>query len=169
MKKRYLGNKKLEVSEIGLGCMGMSYGRPSYPSEEELIRFVHQAMDMGITMFDTAEVYGDNEELLGKALEGRYGRIVIATKGCNYEVNGKTVINCNPDRIRKSLEGSLRKLKTDYIDLYYVHRYDGVTPIEEVAGLMSEFMKEGKIGNWGMCEVSTQTIRKAIAGNCIYI
>ena len=174
MKYRIIGND-LRVSAIGLGCMGMShaYGEPS--SENDAIKLIETAVDLGCTFFDTAEVYGTadnphhNEELVGKALKNHRNNVVIATKfGISFdtnsgEVNKPLVPNSNPDVIRKSVEGSLKRLNTDHIDLYYQHRYDPNVPIEEVAGVMSDLIKEGKITHWGLSEANEDTIRRANA------
>ena len=161
MQKRKLGN--LEVSEIGLGCMGMSsgYGEPS--DKKEMISLIHKAIDMGVTFFDTAEVYGPftNEELVGEALKPFKNKVVIATKfGIKLE-NFKQVLDAKPETIRKSVEGSLKRLNIETIDLYYLHRVDPNTPIEEVASTIKDLIKEGKVKHWGLSEAGANTIRKA--------
>ena len=167
LKQRKLGNQGLEVSAIGLGCMGMSehYG----PADErESIATVHRAIDLGCTFFDTAEVYGPfhNEELLGRAFKGRRDEIVIATKfGFRIE-NGKqlgTERNSRPEHIRDAVEGSLRRLGTDHIDLLYQHRIDPAVPIEDVAGTVGDLVKQGKVRYFGLSEAGVANIRRAHA------
>lgn len=167
LSKRKLGNQGLEVSAIGLGCMGMSqsYG----PADErESIMTLHRAIELGCTFLDTAEVYGPyaNEELLGRALNGRRDQAVIATKfGFRLE-NGKQVgaeRDSRPQRIREAVEGSLRRLKTDHIDLIYQHRIDPAVPIEDVAGAVGELAKEGKVRFFGLSEAGVANIRRAHA------
>ncbi|MDE6054046.1 MAG: aldo/keto reductase [Lachnospiraceae bacterium] len=166
MKRRKLGKAGLEVSAIGLGCMGMSQSYPPFPEKEEMVRFIHQAVDMGQNFFDTSELYGiyRNEELLGEALESCRNKAVIATKfGWDIQ-NGKVCgLDSRPETIRRAVEGSLKRLRTDHIDLYYQHRVDPEVPIEEVAGTMSELAQEGKILCWGLSEAGTATIRRADA------
>lgn len=155
--------RSLEVSALGLGCMGMNYGYGSSVDTDEMITLIRHAYDLGVTFFDTAEVYGPytNEELVGKALKPIRNNVVIATKfGIEFK-NGKIIQNAKPDVIRKSLEGSLRRLQVDCIDLYYLHRVDSNTPIEEVANTMQLCIKEGKIKHWGLSEAGLDTIRKA--------
>jgi aryl-alcohol dehydrogenase-like predicted oxidoreductase len=165
--KRKLGSQGLEVSAIGLGCMGMSqsYG----PADEgESIATLHRAIELGCTFFDTAEVYGPftNEELLGRALEGRRGQVVIATKfGFRIE-EGKRFggeRDSSPARIRAAVEGSLRRLGTDYIDLLYQHRVDPAVPMEDVAGTVGELVNEGKVRFFGLSEAGIANIRRAHA------
>ena len=161
MKKRILGD--LEVSAIGLGCMGMSHGYGPASNKKDMIYLIHQAFDMGITFFDTAECYGpfENENLVGEALEKYRDKVVIATKfGIQIE-NGKQILNAKPDTIKKSIDGSLKRLKTDCIDLYYLHRVDPNTPIEEVALTIKDLIKEGKVKHWGLSEAGVNTIKKA--------
>jgi aryl-alcohol dehydrogenase-like predicted oxidoreductase len=165
MKKRRLGNSGLEVSAIGLGCMGMSmsYGPPA--DKKEMITLIHKAIESGVTFFDTAEIYGSytNEELLGEALAPFRDQVVIATKfGIKLE-NGGQVQDSRPERIRQSIEGSLKRLKTDTIDLYYQHRVDTNVPIEDVAGTVKELIQEGKVKYFGLSEAGVQTIRRAHA------
>ncbi len=165
MQKRKLGNTGLEVSAIGLGCMGMSYGYGQTHDKKEMISLIHAAVDRGVTFFDTAEVYGPyiNEELVGEALEPFKGNVAIATKfGIKME-NGKQVLDSKPEHIRQSVEGSLKRLRVDCIDLYYQHRVDPNVPIEEVAGLVQELIKEGKVKCWGLSEAGVDTIRRAHA------
>ncbi len=163
MKKRTLGKNGLVVSEIGLGCMtiGKDY---SEESKKEAIKIIRRAHEMGVTMFDTAECYGGgyrNESLVGEALKPIRDRVVIATKcGVMFE-NGHMIINSRPERIREAIEGSLKRLQTDHIDLYYTHRVDPEVPIEEVAGVMEQLYKEGKILNWGISEPNMDTLRRA--------
>ena len=172
MEKRYLGKDKLEVSAVGLGCMGFTQSYPPFLPEEESIKVLRAAVDMGVTFFDTAEVYGPfkNEELLGKALSPVRDKVVIATK-FGYDLNNYVLDESNrpvslssrPENIRRAVEGSLKRLKTDRIDLYYQHRVDPDTPIEEVAQTAAELIKEGKILHWGLSEASAATVRKAHA------
>lgn len=154
MKKRVLGKSGLEVSAIGLGCMGMSYAHGPIPEKKDMIELIHNAVDLGVTFFDTAEAYGPytNEELLGEALQPYRKDVVIGTK-----FGGSS----RPEHIRECVEGSLKRLRTDYIDLYYQHRVDPNVPIEEVAGTMQELIDEGKILHWGMSEAAAETVRRA--------
>ncbi|WP_338786180.1 aldo/keto reductase [Metabacillus sp. FJAT-53654] len=165
MQKRKLGKSDLEVSAIGLGCMGMSHGYGPAPDKKEMISLIHSAIDRGVTFFDTAEVYGPyvNEELVGEALAPFKGKVVIATKFGIQMVNGKQILDSNPEQIRKSVEGSLERLKVDTIDLYYQHRVDPNVPIEEVAGVVQDLIKEGKVKHWGLSEAGVETIRRAHA------
>lgn len=163
MKKRILGNYGLETSEVGFGCMGLNYHRGRAKDRREMISVVHSAIDAGITMFDTAEVYGPytNEELVGEALVGQRSKVQIATKG-GFNITGLTnELDSRPESIHLSVEGSLKRLQTDYIDLYYIHRVDPKVPIEEVALTMQQLKKEGKILHWGLSEASAETIRRA--------
>ena len=159
MKKRFLGKEKLEVSSIGLGCMGMSFNQGYIPPEKDMIDLIHRAIDMGITFFDTAQVYGPNtnEELLGKALKGKRDKVVIATKFGFHE--GK--ITSDPKIIRETVEGSLKRLQVDTIDLLYQHRVDPNTPIELVAETVKELIKEGKVKHWGLSEAGINTLKRA--------
>ena len=162
--KRKLG-PSLEVSSLGLGCMGMSqsYGAAD---EQESIATVHRAIDLGVTLFDTAEVYGPftNEELLGRALRGKRDEVVIATKfGWNIEDGKVNGITSRPERIRTAVEGSLRRLGIETIDLLYQHRVDPEVPIEDVVGVMSELVRQGKVRYLGLSEAGAQTIRRAHA------
>lgn len=156
MKKRILGKCGLEVSALGLGCMGMSYAHGPIPEKKDMIELLHNAVDIGVDFFDTAEGYGPytNEELLGEALEPYRKKVIIGTK-----FGGSS----RPEHIRECLEGSLKRLRTDYIDIYYQHRVDPDVPIEEVAGTMQELIKEGKILHWGMSEAAANTVRRAHA------
>lgn len=163
MHKRKLGNSNLEVSSIGLGCMGMSHGYGPASDKKEMISLINKAIDRGVTFFDTAEVYGPylNEELVGEALAPFKGKVLIATKFGIQMVNGKQVLDSKPEHIRQSVEGSLKRLKVDTIDLYYQHRVDPSVPIEEVAGTIQDLIKEGKIKYWGLSEAGVETIRRA--------
>lgn len=165
MKKRHLGKSGLEVSAIGLGCMGLSYPLNTEADKKERISLIRAAIERGVTFFDTAEVYGPytNENLVGEALSPFKGKVVIATKFGIREVDGKQVLNSRPERIRQSVEGSLKRLKVDAIDLYYQHRVDPDVPIEEVAGTVQDLVKEGKVKHWGLSEAGVQTIRRAHA------
>jgi aryl-alcohol dehydrogenase-like predicted oxidoreductase len=166
MEKRILG-KDLEVSAMGLGCMGMTHGFGDLSDEDEMIEVIRGAVKAGITMFDTAECYQNddgtvyNETLVGKALKPYRDQVVIATKCGIKVINGKQVLDSRPEVIRDSLEGSLKRLQTDYVDLYYLHRVDPNTPIEVVAQTMKELMEEGKIKHWGLSEAGIETIKKA--------
>ena len=165
MHKRKLGNRGPEVSSLGLGCMGMSqsYGMP--PDKQAMIELIRVAVDRGITFFDTAEIYGPfiNEELVGEALEPLRRQVVIATKfGIKYE-NGQQLQDSRPERITQSVEGSLKRLRTDVIDLYYQHRVDPNVPIEDVAGTVKELIQQGKVKHFGMSEAGVKTIRRAHA------
>ncbi len=170
MKKRYLGQNKLEVSCIGLGCMGFTQSYPPFPKKKESIETIRKAYELGVTFFDTAEVYGpfENEEILGEALEPFRDNVVIATKFGydfdNYKLdasNRPTGLSSRPETIKKAVEGSLKRLRTDRIDLYYQHRVDPNVPIEEVAGCVKELINEGKVLNWGLSEASAKTVRRA--------
>jgi len=169
MQKRKLGESGLEVSAIGLGCMGMSfaYGRPEERDERESIATIHRAIDLGVTFFDTAEAYGPhtNEELLARALAGRRDRVVIATK-FGFMFDGKGAIagtDSRPAHIREVVEASLRRLRTDHIDLLYQHRVDRNVPIEDVVGAMAMLVREGKVRHLGLSEAGEQTLRRAHA------
>jgi len=152
MQIRKLGTSGLEVSAIGLGCMGMSYAYGEIPDKNKMISLIHSAVEHGITLFDTAEMYGPftNEELLGEALAPFRDKVVIATKFGIKMHDGKQVQDSSPDWIRKSIEGSLKRLKSDVIDLYYQHRVDTTIPIEDVAGTIKDLILEGKIKHWGL-------------------
>ena len=154
----------MEVSALGFGCMGLNYHRSQYPDKKQAIYLLHQAVDHGITLFDTAETYGPfiNEELVGEGLKGYGDKIKITTKfGFNYNGNKVTGLNSSPKRIREMVEQSLKRLQRDHIDMLYQHRFDPNTPIEEVAETVKNLIKEGKVKHWGICEVSAATIRKA--------
>jgi len=169
MQKRRLGKSNLEVSALGLGCMGMSFSYGTVHDENEMISLMHRAVDMGVTFFDTAEVYGPftNERLVGKALSPIREKVVIATKfGFNCEPNGRPgtqTLNSHPEHIRKVADESLERLKTDYIDLYYQHRVDPDVPIEDVAGAVKDLIAAGKVKHFGLSEAGAQTIRRAHA------
>ena len=164
MQTRTLGNS-LKVSALGLGCMGMSqsYGTP--PDKQAMIALIRTAFDRGTTFFDTAEIYGPhkNEELVGEALEPLRKQVVIATKfGIKY-VDGQQAQDSRPEVIRQSVEGSLQRLRTDVIDLYYQHRVDPTVPIEDVAGTVKDLIQQGKVKHFGMSEAGVKTIRRAHA------
>lgn len=166
MKKRKLGNSGLEVSAIGFGCMGMSQSYPPFPEKGEAISLLRSAVELGVTFFDTAEVYGPytNEELVGEALEPYRDKVVIATKFGYHIQNGKSAgLDSRSETIRKAVEGSLKRLRTDHIDLLYQHRVDPNVPIEEVAETVGQLMKEGKVLYWGLSEAGAQTVRRAHA------
>ncbi|MET4683299.1 aldo/keto reductase [Brevundimonas faecalis] len=165
MKMRKLGHGGPEVSAVGLGCMGMSafYGGAD---EAQSIAVIHRALDLGVTLFDTAEMYGPhtNEVLLGKALKGRRDEAFIATKfGINRQPDGSAVTDGSPANVRRAVEGSLSRLGVDHIDLYYQHRIDPNTPIEETVGAMAELVKEGKVRFLGLSEAAPATLRRAHA------
>jgi len=172
MQKRKLGNSGLEVSALGLGCMGMSFGYGSPKEKTEMITLLHAAVERGVTFFDTAEVYGPfiNEELVGEALAPVRNQVVIATKfGFNTQVDprnpkpGESPLNSRPEHIKEGAEASLKRLKTDVIDLFYQHRVDPDVPIEEVAGAVKDLIQEGKVKHFGLSEAGVQTIRRAHA------
>lgn len=161
------GAAALEVSALGFGVMGMTYNRSQYPDRQACIRLLHEAVDRGITLFDTAIIYGPltNELLAGEALSEFKGRINVTTKFGHEVINGKGTgrQDSRPATVRRYCEESLRRLRTDSIPLFYQHRFDPNVPIEEVAGTISDLIKEGKVQRWGLCEVSPETIRKAHA------
>ncbi|GHO77735.1 oxidoreductase [Ktedonobacter sp. SOSP1-85] len=166
MQTRVLSKTQLMVSELGFGCMGLTgfYGTPL--NEEEAIRVIHRAIDLGVTFFDTAEAYGPftNEKLLGRALKGRRDSVMIATKfGWEWREHGERRPNSRPDHIVKVVDESLQRLQTDYIDLYYQHRLDPQVPIEETVGTLAELVKQGKLRHIGLSEVGPKTIRRAHA------
>jgi aryl-alcohol dehydrogenase-like predicted oxidoreductase len=169
MQKRKLGNSQLEVSAIGFGCMGMSFGYGPPKDKQEMTSLLHAAVDRGVTFFDTAEVYGPllNEELVGEALAPFRGKVVIATK-FGWEANpndgGKwSALNSKPEHIKQVAEASLKRLKVDAIDLFYQHRVDLNVPIEDVAGAVKDLIQEGKVQHFGLSEASAKTIRRAHA------
>jgi aryl-alcohol dehydrogenase-like predicted oxidoreductase len=167
MQKRKLGNSNLEVSALGLGCMGMSFGLGPPADKQEMIALIGTAVERGVTFFDTAEVYGPytNEELVGEALAPFRGRVLIATKfgfAPNPEDGGKwSALNSRPEHIKEVAEGSLKRLKVDSIDLFYQHRVDPNVPIEEVAGAVKNLIQQGKVKHFGLSEPGVQTIRRA--------
>lgn len=165
MEKRILGNQGLEVSALGLGCMGLTFGYGPATDEKEAINLIRNAYDLGVTFFDTAEAYsqGGNEILLGKAVQPFRDQVVIATKFGFLDGDGTKGLDSRPERIREVVENSLKYLQTDYIDLLYQHRVDPNVPIEEVAGTISDLIKEGKVKHWGLSEAGADTIRKAHA------
>ncbi|MBW1655808.1 aldo/keto reductase [Flavobacterium quisquiliarum] len=165
MQTRKLGNSGLEVSALGLGCMGMSFGYGPAHDKNEMINLLRSAYEKGITFFDTAECYGPflNEELLGEALAPFRDKIVIATKFGFLEGDSKKGLDSRPEWIRKSIEGSLKRLNTDVIDLYYQHRVDPNVPMEEVAGTIKDLIQEGKVKHFGLSEAGTESIRRAHA------
>jgi aryl-alcohol dehydrogenase-like predicted oxidoreductase len=167
MQKRKLGKNELEVSALGLGCMGMSFGFGAPADKNEMIKLIHAAVEKGVTFFDTAEVYGPftNEELVGEALAPFKGKVVIATKfGWKPNAEGKwTDLNSRPEHIKAVAEASLKRLKVDAIDLFYQHRVDLNVPIEDVAGAVKDLIKEGKVKYFGLSEAGVKTIRKAHA------
>jgi len=167
MQKRKLGKSNLEVSALGLGCMGMSFSYPPFPDKREMISLIRAAVDRGVTFFDTAEVYGPftNEELVGEALAPVREQVVIATKfGFRLGPDGKQLgQDSRPEHIKQVVEGSLKRLKTDVIDLFYQHRVDINVPIEDVAGAVRDLIQEGKVKHFGLSEAGVKTIRRAHA------
>jgi len=166
MKKRKLGNDGLEVSAIGLGCMGMSYAYGPAPDRKEMIALIRKAVERGVTFFDTAQVYGPftNEELVGEALAPFRGQVMIASKfGLRINSNGQQVVDSRPEYIKESVEASLKRLKVDTIDLFYQHRVDPNVPIEDVARAVKELIREGKVKHFGLSEAGVQTVRRAHA------
>jgi aryl-alcohol dehydrogenase-like predicted oxidoreductase len=168
MQKRKLGNSNWEVSTLGLGCMRMSHDESPIPDKQEMISFIHTAVDRGITFFDTAEVYGPftNEELVGEALEPLRGQVVIATKfGFKHDPNAgpspRFGLDSRPEQIKRVAEASLKRLRVEAIDLFYQHRVDPNVPIEDVAGAVKELIQEGKVKHFGLSEAGAQTIRRA--------
>src|SRR5258705_758982 len=170
MQKRKLGKSDLEVSAMGLGCMGMSFSYGPPKDKREMTDVLHAAVDRGITFFDTAEVYGPfiNEELVGEALAPFQGKVVIATKfgfdlsGCDNRP-GAAGLNSQPEHIKRAVEGSLKRLKVEAIDLLYQHRVDPNVPIEDVAGAVKDLIQAGKVKHFGLSEAGAQTIRRAQA------
>ncbi len=165
MRKRQLGKSGLEVSELGLGCMGLTFGYGPATDEKQAIALIQKAQDLGVTFFDTAEAYsqGGNEELLGKAVKSFRNDIVLATKFGFKNGNPAEGLDSRPERIREVVENSLKHLKTDYIDLLYQHRVDPNIPIEDVAGTVKDLIEEGKVKHFGLSEANASTIRKAHA------
>ena len=169
MQKRKLGNSNLEVSALGLGCMGMSFGYGPPADKQEMISLIRSAVERGVTFFDTAEVYGPftNEELVGEALAPFRGQVVIATKfGWKPASDGESrwsELDSRPEHIKEVAEGSLKRLRVDAIDLFYQHRVDPDMPIEDVAGAVKDLIQEGKVKHFGLSEAGVQTIRRAHA------
>lgn len=167
MKTTALGRGGLEVGRLGLGCMGMSaFYSGAGTDDAESIRVIHRAIDLGVTLLDTAEMYGPytNEELLGRALAGRRDEVVLASKfGIRAAEDGSRRIDGTPENVRRSIEGTLKRLDTDHLDLYYQHRIDPDTPIEETVGALAELVQEGKIRSIGLSEAAPDTIRRAHA------
>ncbi len=169
MQERKLGRSNLRVSALGLGCMGMSWSYAPIPDRSEMISLLRAAVERGVTFFDTAEVYGPyaNEELLGEALAPFRGQVVIATKfGWKPATAGEarwSLLDSSPQHIKKVIEGSLKRLRVEAIDLYYQHRVDPKTPIEDVAGALRDLIQQGKVKHFGLSEASAQTIRRAHA------
>lgn len=167
MQKRKLGSGGLEVSAIGLGCMGLSFGYGPATDTQQAIKLIRSAFERGVTFFDTAEAYGPykNEELLGEALEPVRDQVVIATKfGFEFDAEGgQSGMNSRPEHVRDVAEAALKRLKTDVIDLFYQHRVDPNVPIEDVAGAVKDLIREGKVKHFGLSEASAQTIRRAHA------
>ena len=170
MQRRRLGNSSLEVSALGLGCMGISFGLGPGISKAEGVALIRVAVDEGVTFFDTAEVYGPfvNEEVVGEALEPFRDQVIIATKfGFNVDASGvqhnDPPLNSRPEHIRQVAEASLKRLRTDRIDLFYQHRVDPAVPIEDVAGTLKELIDEGKVRHWGLSEAGVEVIRRAHA------
>ncbi len=169
MQKRKLGKSGLEVSALGLGCMGLSFSYKPFPEKHEVIALLRAAVERGVTFFDTAEVYGPftNEELVGEALEPFGEQVVIATK-FGFDINpngsrGPKGTNSSPEKIKQAVEGSLKRLKIDVIDLYYQHRVDPNVPIEDTAGAVKDLIAAGKVKHFGLSEAGAQTIRRAHA------
>src|SRR5471030_2484583 len=167
MQKRKLGKSNLEVSAIGLGCMGMSFGYGPPKDKHEMISVIRAAVELGVTFFDTAEVHGPfiNEELVGEALAPMRAQVVIATKfGFQFDETGKQAgLNSRPEHIKQVAEASLKRLKTNVIDLFYQHRVDPDVPIEDVAGAVKDLIQQGKVKHFGLSEAGVQTIRRAHA------
>jgi aryl-alcohol dehydrogenase-like predicted oxidoreductase len=167
MQKRTLGKSGLEVSAIGLGCMGMSHSYAPFPDRNDMIALIRTAVERGVTFFDTAEVYGPftNEDLVGEALAPVREKVVIATKfGFKFGPNGQPMgLDSRPEHIKQAVEGSLKRLRTNVIDLYYQHRVDPNVPIEDVAGAVKDLIRDGKVKHFGMSEAGVQTIRRADA------
>src|SRR6266550_3454564 len=166
METRKLGNSNLEVSALGLGCMGMSVGYGPAADKQEMISLIRVAVERGVTFFDTAEAYGPftNEELVGEALAPMRHHVVIATKfGFKFDAGKQSGLDSRPAHIREVAEASLKRLKTDVIDLFYQHRVDPGVPIEDVAGVVKELIRAGKVKHFGLSEAGVQTIRRAHA------
>lgn len=168
MEKRRIGRNGPEVSAIGLGCMGMTHGYGPVHPKAEMVKLIHEAIALGVTFFDTAECYvhgpDKNEDLVGEALEGHRQNVVLATKcGITITDDGRQVQDARPETIRRAIEGSLKRLRTDYVDLYYLHRVDPNVPVEDVAGVMADLIREGKILHWGLSEAGPKTLARAQA------
>src|SRR5580704_7951167 len=166
MQKRKLGKSGLEVSAIGLGCMGMTFSYTPFPEKKDMIVLMSKAIEQGVTFFDTAEVYGpyNNEELVGEALAPFRKQVTIATKfGFKFQDGKQIGIDSSTENIKKAVEGSLKRLKIDVIDLLYQHRVDPKVPIEDVAGTVKELIQAGKVKHFGLSEAGVQTIRRAHA------
>ncbi|WP_028298633.1 aldo/keto reductase [Olivibacter sitiensis] len=161
MKSRKLGNSGLAVSALGFGAMGLSF--PNAPTKEESVKLIRSAVENGITFFDTAQGYGENELLVGEALEPVRQEVVIATKFGFKNGDGRLGLDSRPENIKAVAEASLKRLRTDVIDVFYQHRYDPNVPIEDVAGAVKDLIQEGKVKYFGLCEVNTEIIRKAHA------
>lgn len=164
MKYRTLGSSGLTVYPVGLGCMGLSQSYPPFPDRREAVAFLRRAVEMGETFFDTSELYGiyANEDLVGEALEPVRDQVVLATKfGWDIREGRCVGLDSRPEAIRRAVEGSLRRLRTDHIDLYYQHRVDPKVPIELVAETMQELIREGKVLHWGLSEPGVETVRRA--------
>jgi aryl-alcohol dehydrogenase-like predicted oxidoreductase len=164
MQKRALGNSGLEVSALGLGCMGMSFGFGPASDKQEMISVIRSAVERGVTFFDTAEVYGPftNEELVGEALAPFRGQVAIATK-FGFKLDPKGGLDSRPEHIRQVAEASLKRLRVDAIDLFYQHRVDPEVPIEDVAGAVKDLIRDGKVRHFGLSEAGVKTIRRAHA------
>jgi aryl-alcohol dehydrogenase-like predicted oxidoreductase len=166
MQERKLGRSNLDVSALGLGCMGMSHGYGPAGDKQEMISLLRSAVDRGVAFFDTAEVYGPftNEALVGEALDPFRRQVVIATKfGIKIDPSGQQVVDSRPEHIKQSAEGSLKRLRVEAIDLYYQHRVDPAVPIEDVAGAVKDLIRAGKVKHFGLSEAGVQTIRRAHA------
>jgi aryl-alcohol dehydrogenase-like predicted oxidoreductase len=168
MQKRKLGRSNLEVSALGLGCMGMSYGYGPAADRKEMVSLIRKAVEQGVTFFDTAEVYGPftNEELVGEALAPFHGQVAIATKfgfNTSADPSKQSELNSRPEQIKRVAEASLKRLKVNAIDLFYQHRVDSNVPIEDVAGAVKDLIQEGKVKHFGLSEAGAQTIRRAHA------
>ena len=164
MQKRKLGKSNLEVSALGFGCMGLSFGYGPAQEKENAVSLIREAFDSGVTFFDTAEVYGAlNEEMVGEALAPIRDQVVIATKFGFKDGDAKTGMDSRPERIRQVADASLKRLKTDRIDLFYQHRVDPNVPIEDVAGAVKDLIRAGKVKHFGLSEAGVQSIRRAHA------
>src|SRR5664280_1550820 len=164
IQKRRLGKSNLEVSALGLGCMGMSFGYGTIADKKEMIKLIHKAVESGVTFCDTAEAYGPfiNEELVGEALAPFRGKVVIATK-FGFDTTGASTLDSHPEHIKQVAEASLKRLGAEVIDLFYQHRVDPNVPIEDVAGAVKDLIKEGKVKHFGLSEAGVKIIRRAHA------